>query len=538
MKIGNKLIAMIMAVAIVGIGVLLTTVLFIARKQTAALVFNQTNYLAEKEAAEISVWMETNFSIARSLAQLMGGFEEIEVSQRRPFYNMLLRQIVLENPELASAWTIWEPNALDGLDAEYANTVGTDASGRFIPTWSRTDSGVEVQFSQDYDDPDAEFYIPALQSGNEIVTEPFFYNLGGADKLIASLVVPIKKNGRPIGVAGVDVSISGIQERISAIRPYEGSIAASFSNGGLVAAHFDVSRLGKPMRETEADMAGSYLTDLVNAVKTGSDYSFENTVSIDGKKHQYGVLTVPYPVGRSATPWALALAIPIAVINAPIFSLLRISLIITAIMLLAIAAAAFLIANSISNPLKSMAAAFTSLGEGDLTKHVTINRKDEIGDIAAAFNLMVQNIKNLVGIIKNQSSALFDIGNELSSNMTATAAAVNEITANIQSIKDRVINQSASVTETNAAMEQITANIDRLNGHVSSQSASVSQSSSAIEQMLANIQSVTETLVKNAANVKGLIEASEAGHSGVQEVSADIQEIARESEGLLEINSV
>ncbi|MCL2237770.1 MAG: methyl-accepting chemotaxis protein, partial [Treponema sp.] len=129
-------------------------------------------------------------------------------------------------------------------------------------------------------------------------------------------------------------------------------------------------------------------------------------------------------------------------------------------------------------------------------------------------------------------------GTDLASNMNETAAAVNEITANIQSIKGRVINQSASVTQTNATMEQVTVNINKLNVNIEEQALHVSQASAAIEEMVANIQSVTETLVKNNANVNRLKEASEVGHSGLQGVSDDIQEIARESEGLMEINSV
>jgi methyl-accepting chemotaxis protein len=122
--------------------------------------------------------------------------------------------------------------------------------------------------------------------------------------------------------------------------------------------------------------------------------------------------------------------------------------------------------------------------------------------------------------------------------MSETAAAINQITENIQSIKGRVINQSASVTETNATMQQITGNIKKLSDNVDKQNESVSQSSSAIEEMLANIQSVTNTLVKNADNVKTLSDASDVGHSGLVEVSTDIQEIAKESAGLLEINAV
>jgi methyl-accepting chemotaxis protein len=179
-----------------------------------------------------------------------------------------------------------------------------------------------------------------------------------------------------------------------------------------------------------------------------------------------------------------------------------------------------------------------SEGEGDLTKRLAINSRDEIGDMAAYFNLTLDKIKTLVAVIKGQSVSLMNIGKELAVNMTESAAAVNQITANIQNIKKQVIDQSAGITETNSTMEQITAHIERLNEHIKKQSSSVSQSSSAIEETLANIQSVTQTLVNNTGNVKALAAASEAGRSSLQEVVGDIQEIARESEGLMEINGV
>ncbi|GHV40670.1 hypothetical protein AGMMS49546_15010 [Spirochaetia bacterium] len=177
-------------------------------------------------------------------------------------------------------------------------------------------------------------------------------------------------------------------------------------------------------------------------------------------------------------------------------------------------------------------------GEGDLTTRIKIKKMDEIGTLANYFNLALDKIRNMVVSIKEQSAKLTDIGTVLTSNMTETAAAINQITANIQSIKGQVINQSASVTQTSSTMEQVNLNIDKLNGHVENQTASVAQSSSAIEQMLANIQSVTQTLVRNVENVEELTAASDVGRMGLQGVSADIQEISRESEGLLEINSV
>jgi methyl-accepting chemotaxis protein len=538
-KIGNKLIVMILALIVSGIGILLGTILNISQNQITTLIDNELENLGKNEATVIGAWMDTHFCIARSVAQSMEAYEEIEPAQRRFFYNLLLRVQAEQKPDIAAVWTCWEPGALDGMDAQYANTQGTDKTGRFISYWARTKEGVRLSSVIGYDVSGlGDFYLIPRQTGNETVVDPYFYNINGTNTLITSLAVPVKKNGKIIAVTGIDIALSRIQAGVSAIRPYEGSIAAVFSNSGLVAGHFDPSRLGKSITVTDADIIGGHMTGFMEAIKTGVSYSFSSSISDKSVKDHFFLIGTPIPISETTTPWALALGVPQTIINAPVFLMLKISIIISAVMLLVIAAAAFLIARSISRPIKVMMEAVTSLGEGDLTRQLDIRSKDEIGDMAKVFNGTLEKVKNLVLVIKNQSVALFNIGNELSGNMTETAAAINEIAANIQSIKGRIINQSASVTETNATMEQITINIEKLNKLVDNQSSSVAQSSSAIEEMLANIQSVSQTLVKNAGNVKGLIDASEVGRSGLQEVAEDIQEIARESEGLLEINGV
>jgi methyl-accepting chemotaxis protein len=218
----------------------------------------------------------------------------------------------------------------------------------------------------------------------------------------------------------------------------------------------------------------------------------------------------------------------------------RIIIVIVIIALIAGVLAALIITSNIAKPLVTVANTLKDIaqGEGDLTRTVNVKSKDEVGDLAKYFNETLEKIKRLVIIIKDEAKKLYDIGQDLSSNMTETAAAINQITATIRSIKQRVINQSASVSETNATMEQVTVNINKLNIHVENQTQNVAQASAAIEEMVANIASVTDTLVKNGANVKTLQEASEVGHTGLRDVATDIQEIARESEGLLEINAV
>jgi methyl-accepting chemotaxis protein len=192
----------------------------------------------------------------------------------------------------------------------------------------------------------------------------------------------------------------------------------------------------------------------------------------------------------------------------------------------------------IVRPIRTVVDMLKDVSEGDLTKRLSVKSRDEIGTMAKYFNFTFDKLKTLVVVIRQQSESLLKIGNELASNMAESAAAVNQITANIQNIKGQVVNQSTGLTETNATMEQIVSNISSLNEHIENQSSSVSQSSSAVEETLANIRSVAQTLIQNADNVIALATASEAGHASLQEIVMDIEEIAHESEGLMEINSV
>jgi methyl-accepting chemotaxis protein len=158
--------------------------------------------------------------------------------------------------------------------------------------------------------------------------------------------------------------------------------------------------------------------------------------------------------------------------------------------------------------------------------------------MANFFNLTLEKIWNLIVVIKKQAVDLSNVGTDLAANMTETAAAIHQISANVDSVKNQVINQSTSVTQTNSTMEQITRNINRLSQMIETQTASVTQSSSAVEQMLANIASVTQTLIKNMDNVQELTVAADSGKNDLHTVVSDIQEIAKESEGLLEINAM
>jgi methyl-accepting chemotaxis protein len=535
MKIGFKLVLMMILLNVAGIGILGGLLLIRSRANIMRLVDQNAVSIAQDTGKQLQVTLEMYLDTARAAAQMLTQYESIVRENRRSLISTMIRGLTQENPEFVGTWCVWEPNALDELDAQRINAEGSDATGRFAPYWYRDNGKIVLMALDDYNQSD--YYQLALKSGNETILEPFYYEVSGKTFLMTSAVVPIKINGRVVGAVGVDVSLETIQDELMAIKPFGDGVTALFTQGGGIVAHFDPSRIGKNMAETEQDMSGPNFNAFIQAVHDGK--AFKYSLYNPQAKETTFVYTAPFDIGQTRARWSLAVGVSDKNVLAPVYDLLRISVIIAVLTIVVVVGAAFFFSRSISQPIIKTADMLRDIseGEGDLTKTVALHSKDEIGDLAKYFNQTLAKIRGLIVIIKEQSVKLFDIGNELSSSMTQTAAAVNQITANIQSIKGRVINQSASVTETNATMEQITVNIDKLNDHVERQTSSVSQSSSAIEEMLANIQSVTNTLVKNADNVKELIEASDVGRTGLQDVAADIQEIARESEGLLEINA-
>jgi len=327
------------------------------------------------------------------------------------------------------------------------------------------------------------------------------------------------------------------------ISRYSNNLDSSMVTG----RYFIIDANGTPIAHTNEELVLTQF-NAITAAETDSKYQSLADSMQRALKEKDGHIeyvfnenrTKGYFTGIEGFTWKLVFSMDQAEFEDEVAQILKGTVVIANVLVIIGLVIAFIMGRSISRPIRNVSETLKDIaeGEGDLTHAIIINSKDEIGDLAKYFNETLEKIKNLVINIRKESGVLSEIGNDLSSDMTETAAAVNEITSNIQSIKSRIINQSASVSETHATMDQVVENIKKLNGHVENQSNNIAQASSAIEQMVANTRSVTETLIKNSANVRVLRESSEIGRNGLQEVSADIQEISRESEGLMEINAV
>ncbi|MDR1301584.1 MAG: methyl-accepting chemotaxis protein, partial [Treponema sp.] len=537
MKIGRKLLLMIGALTLIGTLVPLGIMLYLNHRRVTNLITTEIRTLCTEEALSIKTWFEIHLSEIRALAYVMERYEQIAADERRTLFGLMVKSMVESNQDVIGATMVWEPNALDGLDAAYIDTPGADHQGRFTPYWSRTRQGVVLETLEGYDVPgEGEYYLIPKQTGKEVLTGPFLYPIDGVDKFMATVTAPIKNNGRFIGIVASDIEINIIQEQVEKIKPYPGSVAAVYSHSGIVTGHFDTSRLGKPLAETEQDLVGPHLADLTQAIQNGRELTF--TQYVPHLNSEMIFIGVPFFVGDPTEPWYVMLGIPSSVISAPLYQSLLVSLLMLALIGGIVLIGAFMLARSFSLPIVHTMSIFKDVADGDLTRQIEVSSNDELGDLVRYLNFTIHKIKGLITVIKRDASTLSQTGTDLATDMTETAASINEITATIQSIKTQTGNQVDCVKSTGIVMEQMVENIATINVQIQKQNECVSRSSSAVELMLGNIQSLTQSLIHNGETVRELADAAELGRSSLEEVSADIQNIARESAGLLEINGV
>ncbi|GHU26437.1 methyl-accepting chemotaxis protein [Spirochaetia bacterium] len=516
------IIALLMVVIVATVSIILLNQ---SRKLQTDVAFENMLNMSTSMSFQMQQQFELYMDAVATIANVVNGFRSLQEENRRSYFNMAIRSTLESNPGFVGIYSVWKEGIIDGGTPVYSTL------------YTRETGPIEYHDFSTWNPPEYKRCQAAIAANDksQTVSEPIPFKHQGKDILFVLMTAPIIEDttGALLGFIGVGVDLSPLQPRIEALKPYGTGNAALYSTGGIIVARYDLSSLGKPFQEVNAVRFGSEGIGLVeNSLKTGDSCRFVNNSTI--------FVGATFYTGTSKNAWAVLASAPLASVLKEVYQMQIFTAIFAVSMVIVALIVIFLVISFAIKPVVSVALTLKDIseGEGDLTKTIEEKGKDEITDMAHYFNLTLEKIKNLIIIIKQQAVNLFDIGNELASNMTETAAAINEITATIQSIKSRVLNQSASVTETNATMEQMTGNIGKLNGHIEKQTSNVSRSSSAIEQMLANIQSVTSTLVKNAGNVHELSESAEVGRSGLQEVSADIREIARESEGLLEINEV
>jgi len=539
MKLKYRLSLMMIAIVIVIAGGIAVVQLQRSSKMATNLALEKLDYLAGMRAQYWNGRLNGYLEVLYTAADVFSYYENLAPEIRRNQFGETMKSIFSSQTDFLRMFTIWKPNALDGMDANYIGRTGTTPTGQVAFALGRETGQIVAQTSQVVE-PMME-YINGPNAKKPNISNPSTLNLQGKDFWVVRLAVPIinPRTNAVVGTVGCQLSIDLIQPAImNTMKTYEEiSVVIMYANDGTVLGHFLPERIGKNMRDVDVEY-GPHKQAAYEAVTQGKPYTFR--IYDPNTKDNSNFIMKPFTVGDSDVSWMLLIGVMDSYVLKDVRANTRFTIILATITILIAMVIVYFTLNAMTVPIVRVANSLKEIseGEGDLTKHLAVSGNDEIGDLAKYFNATLGSISTLIKRIKYKVDALTNTGHELSENMNKTSESVDQISMNFEGMKSKMSKQEESATEADNAVRVIKESIGNLNKLIEDQSESINTSSSAVEEMTANIHSVTRTLVENSKNVDELMGASENGKTGLQTVAQKILEIAKDSEGLLQINAV
>ena len=171
------------------------------------------------------------------------------------------------------------------------------------------------------------------------------------------------------------------------------------------------------------------------------------------------------------------------------------------------------IGRSIVNPLGQLTARLRDIaeGEGDLTKRVDENRKDEIGEVGRWFNQFVAKIEAVIIGVGANAQTLAGASEEFSAVSQEMGASAEETSAQASVVSFAAEEVSSSVNQVSAAVEEV--------------SSSVQTVASGAEEMNASVREIARNASDAARVASNAVSVANSTTETVSRLGASSQEI-------------
>ncbi|WP_417782070.1 methyl-accepting chemotaxis protein [Terasakiella pusilla] len=394
------IISSLIVVICLGVGI------SIAAKQASDETLRVSLYAAAElgrtHEKEVKLQLDNAMMVAKTLQKTFTSMRRTGVDNRA-VYNAVLEDTMLAHPEIAGAWAGYEPNALDGRDADFmGQKPHNETTGRYVTYFYNFGKGIQPYYLTSLDeladDGTSDYYKIPMQTGQPFVVDPVMYDIDGVNILLPSFVYPLKdEQGKTIGVIGVDMSVNDIAAAFAKLSPMGTGTVSLISNKRKWVANPDKTKIGKELGKDDA----LQLAALDTLIKEGKDVVIEEF----GGHHN---LFLPVQIKDVNSPWYIAVSIPTSTLtetaDAIMWNMIVVAVVLVIVLMVSLQIAGRVI---IRNPLNASVGMITELQQGNYDVEITgTERGDEVGEMNTALETFRDNAKRMLQLEEEQKETL------------------------------------------------------------------------------------------------------------------------------------
>ncbi len=351
--------------------------------------------IAQNSAGEIQRFFEKNLTITRTLSQAFSVYQNLSPKLWQELFMSMYLPVLKSNPHVYIIWDSWEYYGyIPGYSKEY---------GRILMYVLRDGEEFVNAIEERSIDGDPERYGQFKRKNADDVWEPYLDQVQDdvrEARLMTTIASPIKINGKFMGLIGLDVELTYLQELVKTVDLVEGGYAFLISNDGVIAGHPDGSLIFKNISAVLPLEVKTH--NIIQRIKKGENFEFIREV--EGETHT--MTFTPIHVEGVSSYWSLVLSIPQREVLAEANRTLFISLGVGFFGLIVIFIILIFISDNLTRPIVRITDSLNRMAMGEISSKLSlkIDSGDEVEEMAKALNTTIEGLNQ-------KTSFALDIGN-------------------------------------------------------------------------------------------------------------------------------
>ncbi|MFQ1771466.1 methyl-accepting chemotaxis protein [Aeromonas veronii] len=489
-------------------------------------VSRSLQYQAERYAIQIASLMQNSYQIPLTVtAQIEAGMAKPELRLSRPQVEYLLGSSLQQASGISSIYVQFEPDGYDGEDGNWLGGASHSVAGKgSLEVYFTKDQGgavaqqavdaaaSEAKFDTSLNEfgiRNSEWYLCGRDTRQPCLMEPYLYEISPGNKmLMTSLTVPVLRDGKFVGLAGVDMNLPIFQQLAEnlgkSLYDNKADVTLVSKMGLIVGSNRYADKLGRPLKEV-----GLTLPD-GQPVSSDSDFILHQPIRVEAANTQWWLMI--------KVPKALALSKAHAISNElgtllvdaqrqQIIAMGGITLLVLGLLVWFI--------QTITAPLSliSRHVGHLSSNEGDLTQQMEIDTHQELIDLGSQLNAFLGKLRGMVQMSKGIGQQVYQQAREMKHTADTMRNSLDEQNLELESVVSAMHQMSTTAVSVAGYAEQAAQESEAATHHINTAQQTLSNARNEIHTLVGDMHEADKAVAlvaQRSTNISRILDVIRA----------------------------